>query len=178
MSEEVSTLARPYAKAAFDIAKSDGDLTIWDNALAQLTEAVSSDEVDAMLQLPMISESVKTEMLADMIKVEKPAGFDNFLKLLGENNRLGVVDNIHEQYAELMRSENNELVAEVISALPIDDERQEKMRQALGKRFGKDVTLDITIDESLVGGAIVRTKDMTIDGSVSGHIEQLERKLH
>lgn len=178
MSEEVSTIARPYAKAAFDSAKSDGALTLWNKALEELSQVVSSDEVTSMLKLPMVSESVKTDMLLEMIKANKPDGFNNFLKLLGENHRLSVADEIYNQYADLMRLENNELVAQVFSALPIDSERQEKIKAALGKRFGKEVNLDITLDKSLVGGAIIRTKDMTIDGSINGHIEQLERKLH
>lgn len=174
---EKSTIARPYAQAAFDIAQEKGDLKKWSEML-QLIAAVSSD---ALMQDMIGNPSVERQKVIDIIigvcaEQLNEAG-KNFVKVLAENNRLNVVNEIAERY-ELQRAEAEKTVeAEVTSAFALSDAQIQQVTTALKKRLGREVNLVTKIDSSIIGGAVIRAGDMVIDGSVSGKLEKLATTL-
>jgi len=174
---EKSTIARPYAQAAFDIANEKGDLKSWSEML-QLVAAVSSD---ALMQDMIGNPSVEREAIIDTINsvcADKlnDAG-KNFVRVLVENDRLNVVNEIAEHY-ELHRAEAEKTVeAEVASAFPLSKVQIKQITDALKKRLGREVNLVTKIDDAIVGGAVIRAGDLVIDGSVSGQLEKLATTL-
>ena len=174
---EKSTIARPYAQAAFDIANEKGDLKSWSDML-QLIAAVSSD---AVMQDMIGNPSIEREKVIDIIfgvcaDKLNDAG-KNFVKVLADNGRLNVATEIAQGYEEHRAEAEKTVEAEVTSAFPLSDAQITSMTEALKKRLGREVTLNASIDETIVGGAIIRAGDLMIDGSVSGQLEKLATTL-
>ena len=174
---EKSTIARPYAQAAFDIANEKGDLKTWSDML-QLIAAVSSD---AVMQDVIGNPSIEREKVIDIIfgvcaDKLNDAG-KNFVKVLADNGRLNIVTEIAERYEEHRAEAEKTVEAEVTSAFSLSEAQIKQMTEALKKRLGREVNLVTKIDESIVGGAIIRAGDLVIDGSVSGQLEKLAGTL-
>ncbi len=174
---EKSTIARPYAQAAFSMAESQGDLKKWSEML-QLIAAVASDET---MQLLIGNPSITSDKLVDTFIGICGNGLDqygqNFVRILAENERLDVISEIADLY-EAKRAEAERTVeAEVTSAFPLSEAQQAQLVAALKKRLGRDVELVTKTDENIVGGAIVRAGDLVIDASVTGQLEQLANTL-
>ncbi|MDH5650522.1 MAG: F0F1 ATP synthase subunit delta [Gammaproteobacteria bacterium] len=174
---EKSTIARPYAQAAFDLAKAGGDLKHWSDML-QLLAAVTNDATIADL---ISNHSINRAKLVDLILDICAKGLDdqgkNFVRVLGENKRLNVVAEIAALY-ERHRAEAEKVVeAEVVSAFAMSDAQRKQMAEALKKRLGRDVNLVSRVDESILGGAIVRAGDLVIDGSVASKLNKLAHAM-
>ena len=174
---EKSTIARPYAQAAFDIANEKGDLKGWSEML-QLTAAVSSD---ALMQDMIGNPSIEKEKIIDIILgvcADKlnDAG-KNFVRVLAENDRLNVIAEIAQRYEEHRAEEEKTVEAEVTSAFSLSEAQIKQVTEALKKRLGREVNLVTKIDDTIVGGAVIRAGDLVIDGSVSGQLEKLATTL-
>ena len=174
---EKSTIARPYARAAFDIAQEKGDLKAWSDML-QLIAAVASDAVMAdMIGNPSIEREKVVTIMLDVCADKLNDAAKNFVKVLAENGRLNIAIEIAQGY-EVHRAEAEKTVeAEVTSAFPLSDTQITLMTDALKKRLGREVNLVTKVDDSIVGGAIIRAGDLVIDGSVSGKLEKLANTL-
>jgi len=174
---EKSTIARPYAQAAFSMAESQNNLKNWSDML-QLVAAVVSD--DAMREL-IGNPSIENDKLIEIIIGICGDGLDqygqNFVRILAENERLDVTSEIADLY-EAKRAEAERTVEAVVtSAFPLSEAQQAQLVTALKKRLGRDVELVTKTDENIVGGAIVRAGDLVIDASVTGQLEQLANTL-
>ncbi|MCK5641384.1 MAG: F0F1 ATP synthase subunit delta, partial [Gammaproteobacteria bacterium] len=97
--------------------------------------------------------------------------------VLADNGRLNVATEIAQGYEEHRAEAEKTVEAEVTSAFPLNDAQVKSMTEALKKRLGREVTLITTVDESIVGGAIIRAGDLMIDGSVSGQLDNLATTL-
>lgn len=174
---ENSTIARPYAQAAFDIAKEKGDLKGWSDML-QLIAAVSSDAVmNDMIGNPSIEREKITDIIVDVCGDNLNDTAKNFVKVLAENGRLNVATEIAQGYEEHRAEAEKTVEAEVTSAFPLSDAQIKSVTDALKKRLGREVNLVTKIDETIVGGAIIRAGDLVIDGSVNGQLEKLANSL-
>lgn len=174
---EKSTIARPYAQAAFEIASDNGDLKGWSEML-QLLSMVAADELmQDMISNPAIERDKVVDVIIGVCDEALNEVGKSFVKVLAENNRLNVMSEIAVLF-EKQRAEAEKTVhAEVVSAFPLSDAQKQNLIDALKKRLGKEVTLVTSIDASIVGGAIVRAGDLVIDGSVSGQLEKLATAL-
>ena len=174
---ENSTIARPYAQAAFDIANEKSDLKSWSDML-QLIAAVTSDAVMSdMISNPSIEREKIVEIIVDVCGDNLNDLAKNFVKVLAENGRLNVAEEIALGYEEHRAEAEKTVEAEVTSAFPLSDAQVKSMTEALKKRLGREVTLNASVDESIVGGAVIRAGDLMIDGSVSGQLEKLATSL-
>ena len=174
---ENSTIARPYAQAAFDIANEKGDLKSWSDML-QLIAAVTSDAVMSdMISNPSIEREKIVEIIVDVCGNNLNDLAKNFVKVLAENGRLNVAEEIALGYEEHRAEAEKTVEAEVTSAFPLSDAQVKSMTEALKKRLGREVTLNASVDKSIVGGAVIRAGDLMIDGSVSGQLEKLATSL-
>jgi len=174
---ENSTIARPYAQAAFDIANEKGDLKSWSDML-QLIAAVASDTVlSDMISNPSIEREKIVEIIVDVCGDNLNDLAKNFVKVLAENGRLNVATEIAQGYEGHRAEAEKTVEAEVTSAFPLSDAQIKSMTEALKKRLGREVTLNTSIDETIVGGAIIRAGDLMIDGSVSGQLDKLATTL-
>ena len=174
---EKSTIARPYAQAAFDIAKNKSDLKGWSDML-QLTAAVVSDEqISNFIGNPQVSKDVLVDLVLKVCGNNLNTEGQNFIRVLAGNNRLNVLAEISALYEAHRADAERTVEAEVTSAFPLTDAQQQTLTTALKQKLGREISLTVQTDESLIGGAIVRAGDMVIDGSVTGHLEKLAQAL-
>ncbi|MDH5445462.1 MAG: F0F1 ATP synthase subunit delta [Gammaproteobacteria bacterium] len=176
MAEKI-TIARPYAQAAFDLAKDAGDLKGW-SAMLQLVAMITDDAtMDDLIGNPHVARETLVDIIIDICGDNLNEAGKNFVRVLGENKRLNVVSEIAERY-EAQRAEAEKTVdAEVVSAFELSDAQVASLSAALKKRLGRDVKLVTKIDESIIGGAIVQAGDLVIDGSISSQLHKLSHTL-
>lgn len=180
---ETTTVARPYARAAFEYAQSKkGGLKKWSEALSAAATIASDAGMQALLASPTLSAADKTTLLVDLCRAaagDKAISdeFCNFVRLLADNGRLRSLVDIAALY-EVFRSEAEKTIhAEIISAFEVDDEQKARIVTALKKRFNRDVALECRVDQSLIGGAVIRAGDVVIDGSVGGQLAKFATAL-
>ena len=147
MSEQIS-LARPYAKAIFELARDAGEYTQWsEQQLAELIIDVAGDQLDEQGQ--------------------------NLVKLLSRNDRVTVIADINQQFMVLRDDAEQVIEAQLITAAEVDEAQKQRIEAALSSRLGKKIKLEASVDESLIGGAIVRAGDWVVDGSVKAQLQDL-----
>jgi F-type H+-transporting ATPase subunit delta len=170
---EKSTIARPYAQAAFEIAQAGGQLKNWSEMLAVSALIAADPAVDRLVGNTNINREQLAQLFLDVAGERLNAQGKNFIKLLAENRRLNVLPEIAEQY-EVLRAEAEKTIrAEMVSAFDVSAEQQQQIVQKLKARLGRDVTLTVATDASLMGGAIIKAGDLVIDGSVTGKLNKL-----
>ena len=174
---ENSTLARPYAQAAFELAKSQGDLAGWSKMVGAIAAVVADDNAKAAIGSPRLSQDQVTSIVVDVCGDVLNEQGKNFVKLLVENGRLGLMAEIASAFEEYKAESEARVEAEVTSAFDLNDKQKNDIAAALKKRTGRDVTVSVNIDESLLGGVIIKAGDLVIDGSVSGQLEKLNSAL-
>ena len=168
------TLARPYARAAFAIARDANALPAWSDALAFAARVAADPAVAALLGNPGLTQADATTLLA-------PDGadalFGNFLGLLFENRRLSLLPEITGQFDELRFEAERVVKAKVTSAVALPAAELATIKAALAKRFGREVEVETAVDESLIGGAVIDAGDVVIDGSLKGKLGRLQAAL-
>lgn len=169
----MTTVARPYASAAFEYALAHGDLPAW-IAMLQSAAAISQDET--MLQLlsnPKVTKNQLVDLYCDVLGDLLNEPRRNFIRLLADNGRFAVLPDIATAVEAYRAVEEKTLVAKVISAIPLTDTHQQQLAQSLTKRFGRQTLLQNEIDPTVLGGIIIRAGDTVIDGSVRGKLSRL-----
>jgi F-type H+-transporting ATPase subunit delta len=172
-----ATIARPYARAAFAHAQATKDLAAWSKLLGAAAVGAKDARVARLIGNPHVTGDELVNLLGGLSKQAAGEGGKNFLRALAENNRLALLPEIAAQY-EKLRAEVEGLVdVTVIAAREIAAPQQKRLEAALAKRLGRDVRMQMQIDESLIGGAVVRAGDLVIDGSLKGRLERLGSAL-
>ncbi|NLW05281.1 MAG: F0F1 ATP synthase subunit delta [Pseudomonadaceae bacterium] len=174
---DYNTLARPYAKAAFEYALSEGKLADWSAMLGLVAEAASNKEVAVFLLNPSLSSDVKAELLLEICQAKIDDQSSNFIKLLSEKSRLPLIPVIAGMYEAFRAEQEKSVEAIVTSAFALEADQQQLLVNALRKRLNREVTLKVEIDKRLIGGVIIRTGDLVIDGSIRGKIAKLAESL-
>lgn len=174
---EKSTLARPYAQAIFGLAKESNDYAGWGNALTALAEVVNTAPVRAILGNPRVGKSALVDILTTAVGDSANDKLTNLVKLLVENDRLNVVPEIAGLYAQYRADAESIVDATVTSAYEVTAAQQDAIKNALKARLGREVVLTCHIDQSLIGGAIIRAGDLVIDGSVTSKLNKLNLAL-
>ena len=126
---------------------------------------------------PAVSSESLQALLIDICGSSLPVGGENFLRLLVQNDRVESLPGIAAQFAELVDIERKTVTADVVSAEQLTDEQRKSLIGALEARLGRTVSLSESVDEALVGGAVVRAGDLVIDGSASGRVSKLAAVL-
>ncbi len=179
---ENSSIARPYAEAAFALARDAGQLAGWSDTLHAAGQAVSAEELARMIDAPGSDDSVVVGIIADVCRQAVTAEVDagrvlNLLRLLAENGRLSVLPEIAGRFDKLKADVENSIDVVLTAAAPVDEAQREKITEALKRRFGRDVNLHFELDEKLIGGARLQADDLVIDGSVRTGLEKLSSSL-
>jgi F-type H+-transporting ATPase subunit delta len=174
---EKSTIARPYAQAAFSLAESAGDLKKWSEML-QLISTVASDEVmQNFIGNPNVERTELTDIILDVCGKNLDELGQNFVRVLAENKRLDVTAEIAKLYEAKRAEAEKTIEAEVTSAFPLSDAIKDKIIVSLKQKLGREVKLITRTDENMIGGAVIRAGDLVIDASVTGQLEQLAYSL-
>jgi F-type H+-transporting ATPase subunit delta len=170
---EKATIARPYAKAAFESARQHGAFDRWSTVLATASSVVQDERVARLL----LSPRVKPEELSGLIDEISGQAMDeqtrNFLATLAANRRLALLPEIATMFEALRADAENTADVHIVSAVALDGAQKERMAAALKKRLKREVRLHCAVDGSLIGGAIVRSGDFVIDGSLKARLDRL-----
>lgn len=173
MSSSNTTLARPYAKAAFEYALMHKALQAWSTFLQTAAAIISDDNIARVLHDPRTKSAELAEFILEVCRVESGSGMQNFIKLLTVNRRLSVLPDI-ERFYEIYRSEvERQIDVKVTSAFPLTSAEQKQIAETLESQQDQRVVLHCDIDKTLLGGAVIRMGDVVIDGSVRGKLARL-----
>ncbi len=178
-----STIARPYAKALFDLATAKRQLTAWSDALRAAATVVADASAKRALANPGFDEGARAALVGSIASAIKggellasPAG-QNLLKLLAENDRLTALPEIATQFDLLKAEAENKVNVTVTSATPVDKALAVEIKKALELKLERTVELTLNVDASLIGGAVIQADDMVIDGSVRTRLQRLTETL-
>jgi F-type H+-transporting ATPase subunit delta len=174
---ERATIARPYAKAAFEYARVSNALAEWSEGLKAAAEIVADARVAALVTSPQWSAAGLVEFIGGVAGTRLNAAMRNFLAVLAENRRLLLLPEIAAHYEVLRAQIENTVDVEVVSAVALDAVQADKLRQALDTRLKRRVRMQNRVDASLLGGAVIRAGDLVIDGSLKGRLERLATEL-
>ena len=175
---QLTTLARPYARAAFETAIADGNLKSWSAMLALLSALTRDSRVAGFLSDPSRNTGEQAQTLIDLAGSELDAKGQNFVLVLAANKRLQLLPEIATLFETLKADYEKTVDVEVISAFAVDQSAESNLVAALKKRLQREVKLNVTVDRSLIGGMIVRAGDLVIDGSVRGRLNKLAESIH
>ncbi len=173
----LTTLARPYAKAAFDLARERQELADWSAWLLVGSEVVADEAVTDWLTMPTLDRTQPVQLIADAARVEVDSHYGRFLGVLAENDRLGLLPEITVLFNRLRQGAEGRLRVKVVSAIPLQGDQAERMSAALQKRFECEVELENEVDAGVLGGAIIYAGDQVIDGSLKGRLDRLQNSL-
>ena len=170
---ELITAARPYARAAFQVANETNALVQWDEMLGLCAAVAADQSVSALLHNPSLSWQQEAEIVEHICAEHLDERGVNFIRLLAESDRLSLLSDIAELFHQYRIEADGSIDAELISAHDTDQAAVDKIADALSKRLGKKVSLSTSTDAALIGGAIIRVGDIVIDGSIRGRLEKL-----
>lgn len=173
----LTTLARPYAKAAFELARGDQALARWDDSLGLGSAMVSEESLAALLTNPEVGRDTVVGLMVDVAGEAFDEPFKRFLAVLAENDRLPLLPQVWELFRELREEAENRLFVRVVSAVALDDEQSARMKDALARRYEREIELENEVDPGVIGGAIVYAGDQVIDGSLRGRLNKLSNSL-
>lgn len=174
---DFSTIARPYAKALFELARDTGKFDAWSGRLDFWSVLVAHPDMASRLEAPGFTHQERAEMLEKVDDQMEDEG-RSFIRLLAENNRLGAIGDIRDGFEVLRAEEEGEIDATVTTAFPLSDAQRQNIEAALGKRLNRKVRLIETVDDTLIGGAVIRAGDLVIDGSLKGRVESMANAVN
>lgn len=175
---ELITLARPYAKAAFEFALAAKDLAGWQKALSQAAAVSIDGRVLALLSSPNLTVTEKGEEFGDLCGDALDEKQVNFVKVLAGYNRLGLLPQVKELFELYKANQEKTVDVEIQTAFEISADLEKKLVSTLKEKLDRDIELKTHIDKSLIGGALIRAGDTVIDGSARGRLAKLAEALN
>ncbi len=174
---EIATLARPYAKAVFELAIESDNFDEWSNNLSFLTKIIENPTISAAIDNPELGKNILTNLLLDVSEEHLSEEAKGLLKILVDNQRLKAIPQIALQYEQLKAEHQGYIKVDIVSAYSLNQPQEQEIKARLNKRLGKSVDINFTVDKSLLGGFLIRAGDEVIDVSVKGRLEQLASEL-
>ena len=178
--QNTTTLARPYAKAIFEFALASKELSLWSDILQRLAVLVLNEQALQFLMNPEVTEKKQIQFLMgffDKNESLQTVAMENLLGLLTQHKRLPLLPDIKAIFEVLRAEQEKTLKVKVISFAELTKEQQAQLTSSLSQRLERQVTLEVNLDKSLLGGAVVHAGDLIIDGSVRGKLNKLRTEL-
>jgi F-type H+-transporting ATPase subunit delta len=175
---ELSTLARPYARAAFEYARDNSVLPAWAEQLQVAAAVTASEAVAQVLSNPSLTAEEQAQTLTDICGDSLNAEGQNFVGLLASNKRLPLLPEIFALFVQYKANQEKTVDVTVYSAFEVDQQTQQTLAQVLKTKLERDVNVDSEVDASLLGGVLIRAGDLAIDGSVRGRLNKLSEAMN
>ena len=172
-----SSIARPYARAAFAEARANKRLAPWSDALVTGAKVVQDERVQPLLDHPRVTPAQLAQLVFEIAGDSLGEHGNNFVKTLAENHRLGYLPEIALIFNELKDAEEGVVDVTVTSAAPLDQQQQLALSEALARKLKRQVRLHCQTDSTLIGGAVLRAGDLVIDGSLRTRLDRLANEL-
>ena len=170
---ELTTAARPYARAVFEMANETGDLAKWSELLAFMGAVAGNEEVQSLLASPKMAKQAGADAFIKLCDKKLDDKAENLVRMLAENDRLSLLPEMSVIYETLKDEAEGSVEALVTAAKKLTQAEEKSIVTALKKRLGRDVKLKVSVDKSLLGGAIIRAGDLVMDGSLKGRLEKM-----
>lgn len=173
---ELTTIARPYAKAAFDLAVEKSELDQWSEMLAFAAEVARNETIAELLDGSYSAEKL-TEIFLSVCGEQLNELGQNLIKVMAENGRLKALPEVCAQFMALRHELEKQIDVEVVSAVALDQAQLDAISSKLEVRLERKVKLNCSVDETLVAGVVIRAGDLVIDNSVRGRVRRLSDAL-
>jgi F-type H+-transporting ATPase subunit delta len=171
------TIARPYARAAFEEARSNGGLAPWSDALQTAAQVVKDPRVETLLGNPHVTPEELAQLVGGIAGPKLGAMGANFVRTLADNRRLAYLPEISTLFDTFKDQAEGVADVTVTSAAPLDEGQRQRLTAALERRLKRKVRLHCETDPELIGGAILRSGDLVIDGSLRTRLERIAYQL-
>lgn len=175
--QESITIARPYAKAAFEYALAHGCVPQWATLLEKAAVIIKDAQMVKLLHDPCVTREQACQVLSNLCKAELNEQQHNLLRLLAKNQRLIVLPEIAALFNKLQAEHEQILRVDVATVIALNPDQQSKLTQVLQQRFAKKIILNFSQDAELLGGILIRAGDKVIDLSLRGQLQRLNSKL-
>ena len=173
---ELTTVARPYARAAFEFAVNNNNIEAWSAMLFFAAEVAQ----DATMANILTRDKAPQELANLFISVcddQLDENGQNLIKVLAENGRLSVLPRVAQLYADLETEYKKEIDADVVSAYALSKAQKNELSISLEKRLARKVNLNCSIDKALIAGMVITAGDLVIDSTASGQLTRLSHTL-
>jgi F-type H+-transporting ATPase subunit delta len=174
---EPTTLARPYARAAFEHARAAGELAAWQTALSELAAITTQPKVAAAMRDPNQTAAQRASTLSSLAGDAVPTAVGNLLAIMSDNGRLSLIPEVATLFDQLKQAVESAVAVHVTSAYPLSDAETQQLTATMQEKLERSITLTSETDPSLLGGALIRADDLVIDGSVRGRLNKLAGTL-
>ena len=174
----IDVIANRYAEALFQIGEEENKIDNLYNELKEVSSLMNTNkDLNNVMKSPLVSKKEKIQLIDTLFAGKVDNDLKNFLKILIEKGRITSINAIGETYKELLNEKNNILEGYVISAVPMNDEKIKELETELSKKYNKNVTLENKVDESVLGGVLVRLGNTEIDGTIKTRLDGLKDQL-
>lgn len=171
--QEKSTIARPYARAAFEQAHATGALGPWSDMLGFLAAVVSDARMRKLISHPRMDTARLSQFLVEICGTRMAPGGGNFIHLLADAGRLAVTPEIHNLFEQRRARAEDMSDVEIVSAFELDEGQRARLGDLMTKRLKRKVRVSTRVDSAIIGGVIIRSGDSVIDASLRGRLRQL-----
>jgi F-type H+-transporting ATPase subunit delta len=174
---ELTTVARPYAEAAFRTAVETNAVPAFASALRAMGVAAASAEAASLLGHPKVTVQDKVGVLLSATSGSVAPALSNLVTTLVENGKASLLPLISEHFARLQREHEGVIKAIITSAFAMSDAEKASLVDSLGAKYGKKIEAEVRVDESLIGGARVQVGDDVVHASVKDMLDKMKQSL-
>jgi F-type H+-transporting ATPase subunit delta len=174
---ELSTIARPYAEAVFELAKETEDFSEWSDILNFLQTIIEDPQMSQVVDNPRVDKATLTDLWLALCDTQISEAGKNLVQLLVAHRRLRAIPHIVRQYEALKANYQGYIQVEIASPYEVTPSQQQELESILQRRLGKAIDFNMTLDQSLIGGWLIRAGDQVIDASIKGRLQQLAINL-
>ena len=174
---ENSTIARPYATAVFELAQETGQVEEWSATLELLGMLAADSNMRQLMTNPKVSREQLRDLVFDVCGDRLSGPGRNLARLLVQADRLQYAQNIKTQFEQMRATAEGKVDVEVVTAYSLDEQQQDSIAGTISERLGKQVNISTSVDEALIGGAVIRAGDSIVDASLRGRLAQLHNEL-
>ena len=174
---ELATIARPYAEAAFALARDGGALPKWADTLSLLAAVASDAKVSAAVDNPKLSAAQKQSLFVTVMGDKLDASTTSVVNVLLDADRIKLLPQINDHFQALNRDNDNTARATIVSAFALTEQQKDEMKGALAQRYGRQIDIVEEVDATLIGGAKIIVGDQVIDRTVVGQLNKMSRQI-
>ena len=175
--QDKTTIARPYAQAVFETATEESKLTEWSEMLGLLEAVVTDAQMKSVLTSPKLDAAALSDFVHGVCGDALSEKGSNLVKVLADARRLSFIPELSKLYEQLRAEAEGVIEVGVTSAYELSPEQEATISEAMANRLGRKVEITNDIDDSLIGGVIIRAGDSVIDASVKGRLKALATQM-
>ena len=174
----IDVIANRYAEALFQLSEEENITKEIYNELHDVVEVIKNNkELDNVLKSPLVAKNEKTQLIEALFNNKINNDLKNFLKILVEKGRISSLKSIELTFKELLNDKHNIIEGTVISAIALTEKQVKELEEKLSKKYNKNVTLENEVDQSILGGVLVRLGNTEIDGTIRTRLNGLKNQL-